>query len=230
MKPIYIYKLLCPKTEQVRYIGKTVNIKRRLSGHISEAKRNRGKRYVLNWIRSLLKQDLKPLIEQVEVCSTIDWQEREQYWIEYYRNLNANLCNICDGGLGGTGTHILTKKERKQKAQIMSQTMSKFTSTEKELIWKMIQDGCHWTTIQSTYPQYTRNIHFQVKSGRVWKTTTKIKRVVTSDKLAPRSQFDAEDIIKIRQLKSTMYNKDIAILYGCHASVIQRITSGTTYH
>lgn len=228
MSKVFIYKLLCPKSNEVRYVGKTTNINRRLSGHISEANRGKGRRYVLNWINSLLNQDLKPLIEKIEECEN-DWQEREQYWIKYYRDNNANLCNICDGGLGGTGTHILTKTEREFKAEVMSNTMSKHTTIEKEDIWHQIQQGKSLKDIQTVYANYTRQMHFQVCSGRVWRNITKLKRKSVQDKLAPRSQFTAKDILNIRRLRRTMYNKDIAKKYKCSTSVIQRITSGKTY-
>lgn len=44
-----------------------------------------------------------------------------------------------------------------------------------------------------------------------------------------RSQFSVTDIVKIRNLKATKTNKEIAQIYNCHTSIIQRITSGKTY-
>lgn len=66
MKKIYIYTLSSPSGE-IKYVGKTTDIKRRLSSHVSEAKKNPGKRYVLNWIVSLLKNNEKPVITILEI-------------------------------------------------------------------------------------------------------------------------------------------------------------------
>ena len=72
MKIVYIYCLKCPKG-LIRYIGKTVNIKRRLDSHIRESKLLNNKRYVLNWIKSLLLVNQKPTIEIIEQCAENKW-------------------------------------------------------------------------------------------------------------------------------------------------------------
>ena len=114
MKKLYIYVLKCPEGN-IRYVGKTNNLKKRLYSHINEAKKRKSRRYVLNWIYSLLLLNLKPSIEVIEECDSNNWQEREKYWVEYYRKLIPNLCNNADGGLGGSGTKNYTKEELNKK-------------------------------------------------------------------------------------------------------------------
>lgn len=95
MKNIKIYKLVDPITNEIRYIGKTKNaLLKRYNEHISRAKQGHYS-HVYCWIRKLLKDNLKPLIELVEVCSDNNWEEREIYWISYY----PNLTNISKGGI-----------------------------------------------------------------------------------------------------------------------------------
>ena len=50
---IFIYVLIDPRDNQVRYVGKTNNVLTRLSNHISNAKRIKHNRYVCNWIKEL---------------------------------------------------------------------------------------------------------------------------------------------------------------------------------
>jgi len=77
MIQVYIYCLKDTK-ENIRYIGKTTNIKRRLYSHIAEAKQNKHNRYVLNWIRNLLNNKQKPIIEVIEICNENNWIKREK--------------------------------------------------------------------------------------------------------------------------------------------------------
>ena len=177
MEKLYIYVLKCPEG-YIRYVGKTNNIKRRLCSHINEAKKSKGRRYVLNWIHSLLLLNLKPLIEVIEECTSENWQERERYWVEHYRNLIPNLCNNADGGLGGSGTKNFSEEELLKKKQVMSNTFSKFNKSDKEIIWKMIQDNKSQLEIEEKYPEYTRHIDFGVRTGRQWTTVTNINKII----------------------------------------------------
>jgi group I intron endonuclease len=94
----YIYTLKDPTNNHIRYVGKTINVQRRLSAHLYRAKK--GKHHTANWIKSLLSQNLKPIIEVIEVCNKKNWQEREKYWIAFYRQ-KFDLTNFTDGGEGG---------------------------------------------------------------------------------------------------------------------------------
>jgi len=173
MEKLYIYVLKCPEGN-IRYVGKTNNLKKRLSSHINEAKRGKGRRYVLNWIKSLIILNLKPSIEIIEECNLENWQEREKYWINYYRKLIPNLCNNADGGLGGTGTKNFSKEELQRKKEIMSKTFSKYSIKEKTNIWDMIQLGKTIKEISTIYPNYNRNTHFGITHGRYWSDITNL--------------------------------------------------------
>jgi hypothetical protein len=96
-KRVSIYVLKDPRTNEIRYVGKT---KRSLKIRLSEHLQQKAKDHHSRWINSLLKQNLQPLIEEVEKCSNSNWEEREKFWIQYYKNLNFNLTNSNDGGPG----------------------------------------------------------------------------------------------------------------------------------
>lgn len=103
MKTIYIYALIDPSTSNVRYIGKTVNLKRRYNRHIRNAQDTTCKYHSANWIRSLLNNNLRPELIVIEETDLDNWIDREIYWIKYYRNI-YDLTNILDGG-NGTATY-----------------------------------------------------------------------------------------------------------------------------
>ena len=98
----YIYTLSHPITNEIKYVGKTVNLKQRLSAHISDAKINKKNNLVSNWIKSLLNQNLKPKMEIIDETSHDDWGELEQYWISQFKTWGFNIKNIT---LGGEGTY-----------------------------------------------------------------------------------------------------------------------------
>ena len=101
---IYIYILIDPKTNEIRYIGQTIQkFSKRLQGHIHTHKNDT--RHVTNWIRSLKEKELKPLMveidriedEDIEVEQS-DADEAEIIYIREYRLLGCPLTNCSDGG------------------------------------------------------------------------------------------------------------------------------------
>jgi hypothetical protein len=94
-----IYGLCEPGTEFVRYVGFTkFSIEKRLEEHLIEARaRNTCHRH--RWLRSLLRQDLKPAIVVLEQVSRYSWKTRERWWIAELRKSNR-LVNSTSGGEG----------------------------------------------------------------------------------------------------------------------------------
>ena len=108
VNPNYIYALIDPQTNQIRYVGKTNNLKLRFRGHINEAKR--GKRDHKNrWVASLLKKDFVPVVRVLEECGD-DWKEKETYWIA---KLRSDGCNLTNSKLGGDGIDPCEESRRK---------------------------------------------------------------------------------------------------------------------
>ena len=177
MKQVYIY-VLKDTENNIRYVGKTINVKRRLHSHIAEAKLNKSKRYVLNWVRQLLSDNKKPVLEVIEICNESNWKEREIYWINYYKELIPNLCNLCDGGTGGLTKENLTQEQLLKKKKVMSETFSKFSYEEKVHIWSLIQENKSFEEIIAIYPTYSRHIDFGIKTGRQWKSITNLNEII----------------------------------------------------
>jgi hypothetical protein len=106
-----IYALVDPRTEEVRYIGKTYKgIETRKNQHVSHAKQGHvGHKHA--WIRILLELDLKPIVVALEENVLIeDTKEREQYWVSYARSNNWPLTNMTAGGEGAPKVSADTAK------------------------------------------------------------------------------------------------------------------------
>jgi hypothetical protein len=98
MSKIFIYGLVDPRTNAIRYVGKTNNLKGRLDGHIKDRKSNKEKG---DWIDGLLEQGKKPKIKTLEVCNSDNWVDREKYWIEHGYKVGWDLLNKTEGGEPG---------------------------------------------------------------------------------------------------------------------------------
>lgn len=97
-----IYGLSDPRTNQLRYVGKTrQTLARRLGRHLSPSYL-RALTHKNRWLRSLLRAGVHPVIEVLEVCaSPLLLDEAERFHIAYWRMIGAHLTNGTDGGDGG---------------------------------------------------------------------------------------------------------------------------------
>lgn len=99
-----IYILVDPKTNKVRYVGQTTKkLEQRLSSHINKARNTPNRTTHKNtWIKSLIKEDLKPIIKLIEIVSEDEWKEKEKYYIKKYKELGEDLLNLSEGGDSGS--------------------------------------------------------------------------------------------------------------------------------
>jgi hypothetical protein len=96
MKIYSIYKLIDPNTLDVRYIGvTTTSLNIRLAQHVYDGRHKSGT-HKINWIKALLENNQRPIIELLETTDEDNWQRREIYWINFYQQLT----NTLEGGMG----------------------------------------------------------------------------------------------------------------------------------
>lgn len=93
-----IYVLLDPMTYAIRYVGKADNPKLRLREHISKSVREKGRKP--KWIRSLIADGLRPVIQAIDEVKQSEWQAAEAAYIEYYLSIGCDLTNDTPGGDG----------------------------------------------------------------------------------------------------------------------------------
>lgn len=94
----YIYALIDPISGDVRYIGKTVSPRNRLSGHISESKKSN--HYRSKWINKLRLYGLLPIFKILKVCPLTDFVKYETEYIKLYKS--DKLTNSDETGQGTT--------------------------------------------------------------------------------------------------------------------------------
>lgn len=107
---VYIYVLCDPRTGEIRYVGKTINIQERFKGHCG----CKVGTYKSNWIVGLKMLGLKPMVEVLETIKNsddTDWQHVERFWIAYLRFLGFALTNLDDGGMAGKRPCVETRRK-----------------------------------------------------------------------------------------------------------------------
>jgi len=141
----YIYSLSFPEGN-IRYIGKSDEPKKRLRSHIYEAKRNKWNSYKNNWIRQLLAEGNKPIVNIIEEVDDEKWAESEIYWIAQFKVWNFDLVNIAKGG---QGIKFYTEEIRKKISESLNgikrseetkEKMSKAAKGNKNSLGKVLSD------------------------------------------------------------------------------------------
>lgn len=100
MKTCFIYALSDPRTNKMRYVGWCLNMKQRLSQHISCEKDHTRK---CRWVAALRAVGMKPTMELLAEVPLEEWAEAERVWIKFFRDIGADLTNGTNGGDGTPG-------------------------------------------------------------------------------------------------------------------------------
>lgn len=131
----FIYALSDPRDGNVRYIGKSNNVKHRFNSHVSELTKRTNK---TNWIKSLLKLNLKPDIFIVDEVDINEWQFWEIHYISLFKYYGFKLTNSTIGGecgpsLKGVRRSDEVKRKISEKAKNRSyDSVLKMIKTKKE--------------------------------------------------------------------------------------------------
>ena len=120
---VCIYVLKDPTNNEIKYVGKTKRtLCERLCRHKAYARETSKPTYTTNWINSLLKENLSPMIECIEKCTELNWQDREKFWIRYYKNKGIKLTNYLEGGqgaYGGINTASFKGRKHSEKSKLL---------------------------------------------------------------------------------------------------------------
>jgi hypothetical protein len=110
-----IYYLKNKDENVIRYVGQTIlSLEKRLKSHIYETKRNLklGKflTHKENWIISLINENNLNKIEihLIEECDISIIDEKEIFWINYYKD-----CNLTNIDIGGKRTFVTDETKKK---------------------------------------------------------------------------------------------------------------------
>jgi len=85
---------------EIRYIGKTINFRKRYNSHINESVLKRTHKE--KWINKILTNSGKIIMEILDICEEKESDFIESYWISQFKTWGFNLVNLTSGGEGGS--------------------------------------------------------------------------------------------------------------------------------
>jgi len=189
MGKVKIYSLICPRTNEIKYIGKTIqSLSKRLKNHMHPTQKDGS--YRANWIRELKEDSLKPSIQLIEECEETIWEEREMYWIGFYSNL-FTLVNYTKGGNGGHHVKISTKEKLSltYKEKWKNNEYRKGMSTMSKEMW---EDEHHVKKMSDIKKEHWQDGEYREKMVEVakemWKSEDYRKNRLTDDSIEKMSQ------------------------------------------
>jgi hypothetical protein len=172
-----IYTLRHPLTNEIRYVGKSNNPKRRIIQHIYTAKHKTRKSHCCYWIGSLLKSNQKPIMQIVNwFNSEYDCNNAEKLIIENFRQTGIRLTNLTDGGEGQSGRLMSEKTKSKIRETILKNGNSlkgKKRSPEIGLKISLAKKGI-------TFSEEHKKKISDAKKGRTIPIETKVKMSIAA--------------------------------------------------
>jgi hypothetical protein len=100
---VFIYGLHDPRDGQLRYIGASKDLSKRLVLHFCPASL-RPDSPKNQWLNELVKAGIRPTVSVIEEATKENWRTRERFWIQHHRERGASLTNTHPGGEGGART------------------------------------------------------------------------------------------------------------------------------
>lgn len=222
MKNTFIYILIDPRNDQVRYVGKANNTKQRLKNHCNPARYRCTHKF--NWIKSLRKENLKPILIIIDEVLKSEWKFWERYWISQFLSWGFNLTNYTEGGDGLTyGNQTSFKKgdkswnEGKGNVKICTVCGSKFKSPKSA---KKI--SCSKKCASVVVRKATLNTQFN-KNHKPWNTGKEGYKLKGKKKSKPVLQLDKTTNVIVTEYLGC---KEAATAMGCIPENIRRACVG----
>lgn len=158
---VHIYLLTDPTDSKKGYAGKTARKpEERFRFHL----RNKDKTYKANWIQKLIRAKLKPILTIIEVVDDALWDERERYWIKYYRELGYELTNLTEGG--GGQIHSIKREYTVERRNKISQSLREHYSDPENKLKAGRASKKTWETRSRVMPEEVKRKISETKKAK----------------------------------------------------------------
>lgn len=94
MTTTFIYGLVDPRDNQIKYVGKSDHPKKRLRQHLVDYSNQQKQQ----WVKELKAASLTPILLVLAEVAADEWDTQERYWIQKLQDEGCSLLNIQAGG------------------------------------------------------------------------------------------------------------------------------------
>lgn len=108
-----IYGIFHPVTDELRYVGQTIDWPNRAMSHWKRKRCREHKDKFHTWIRKILAMGLIPVHKILEECESNSLSDTEIFWIASVKSTGAKLLNMTDGGEATHGYHHSPERRKK---------------------------------------------------------------------------------------------------------------------
>lgn len=233
----FIYLLSCEPHSNKYYIGLTTQrLSQRLSNHLTDVRYKYRNYPKSDWIRSLLRKGLTPVIEELETVEANDktqliiiLNELEEFYISLFKSWNIILVNHGNGGKANAGRRLSDEAKRKLRIAHTGKALSeehkkKISDANK----KIIQSESKKRQISETLKgrkfsdERKKNIALAHKNiPEKDKMRHRYERAVSHAKLSVNQVAEIKELL-LKKVK----HKIIANKYGISKSNVSAISTG----
>lgn len=134
---IFIYRLICPIENTVKYIGITKDPRGRIKGHCGESS-NKDKKV---WIKKLARKKLKPIMVVFDMVEKSKVKQYEAMYINLYNDNGYTLLNIVNNNsrivrVKNNTIQKTNKKKRQEKSKREVLALNYLKSIKKDRLKK----------------------------------------------------------------------------------------------
>jgi hypothetical protein len=220
-----IYGLLDPRTNEVRYIGKSATGMKRPNLHRKPSCLAKDRTHKAHWIRALQKAGMTYKVEVLEYVGTrVELNTAERYWIGEAKAHGWRLTNLTEGGDGLSGA--VFSKEHRARISIANKGR-KLTDEQRRKLSVSAKsrayDPVKIEAMRQSHIGTHRSVAFKAMVSRVHRG--KVLSAATKAKIA------AANSRSVRELASgTVYKSaaDAARLLGIEYTGVVKVASGRT--
>ena len=113
MRNVIIYALICPMKNEIKYIGKTVNLNKRLDRHRRDASKKGRKNKLYSWYKSIINNNHNVNYEIIDIVLESEWSFWEDFYIQYFKYIGCDLKNSQSGGINPTRKPLTEEHKKK---------------------------------------------------------------------------------------------------------------------
>jgi hypothetical protein len=224
MKTItFIYGLVDPDNNMLRYIGQTKNPIKRYNEHIYKSEVLRKNTHKHNWIKSLIKNNKKPIYLELDQVLNDESDYWECFYIVYYKSIGCDLVNGTKGGkifkltqdsVNKISIGLMGKKYRKHTYKHKNKKYNIDINTLKELF---LTKNLSKKEISVIFNVSERVIKYELYVNKITKYKTESTYRYN---VVPDGNFKITDIDYLKGLGLT--DKQIADKVGCHKNTVNK--------